>query len=149
MPQLPTPGADSGTWGDILNEFLEVAHKSDGSLILPVEICVALSDESTALAAADGVVTFRAPYAFTLTGIRLSLNTASSSGVVRVDVKVGGTSVFSTLPTIDANEKTSVTAAAPAVISDGSVTDDAEIALDIDAAGTGAAGLKAWILGTR
>ncbi len=30
MPQLPTPGGDTGTWGDILNEFLEVGHSADG-----------------------------------------------------------------------------------------------------------------------
>ncbi len=30
MPQLPTPGGDSGTWGNVLNEFLEVGHAADG-----------------------------------------------------------------------------------------------------------------------
>jgi hypothetical protein len=33
MAELPIPGADSGTWGNILNSFLEVAHNSDGTLI--------------------------------------------------------------------------------------------------------------------
>jgi hypothetical protein len=33
MPQLPTPGADSGTWGTILNEFLQVGHHTDGTNI--------------------------------------------------------------------------------------------------------------------
>jgi len=32
MARLPTPGGDDGTWGDILNQFLEVAHNPDGSL---------------------------------------------------------------------------------------------------------------------
>jgi hypothetical protein len=32
MARLPTPGADDGTWGDILNDFLDVAHAADGSL---------------------------------------------------------------------------------------------------------------------
>lgn len=32
MPRLPNPGSDSGTWGNILNEFLEVSHNSDGTL---------------------------------------------------------------------------------------------------------------------
>jgi hypothetical protein len=32
LPSLPTPGGDAGTWGDELNEFLEVAHESDGRL---------------------------------------------------------------------------------------------------------------------
>ena len=32
MARLPNPGADSGTWGTILNDFLAQAHNSDGSL---------------------------------------------------------------------------------------------------------------------
>lgn len=32
MARLPTPGGDDGNWGDILNEYLSVAHSSDGSL---------------------------------------------------------------------------------------------------------------------
>lgn len=32
MARLPVPGADEGTWGNLLNEFLEVEHNSDGSL---------------------------------------------------------------------------------------------------------------------
>lgn len=30
--RLPTPGADDGTWGDVLNDFLEVEHNADGTL---------------------------------------------------------------------------------------------------------------------
>jgi len=30
--RLPNPGSDDGTWGDILNAFLEVSHNSDGTL---------------------------------------------------------------------------------------------------------------------
>lgn len=32
MARLPTPGSDDGTWGGVLNEFLNVAHNSDGTL---------------------------------------------------------------------------------------------------------------------
>jgi hypothetical protein len=31
--RLPTPGGDDGTWGNILNGFLEVSHNSDGTLV--------------------------------------------------------------------------------------------------------------------
>jgi hypothetical protein len=31
--RLPIPGQDDGTWGDILNGFLEVSHNQDGTLI--------------------------------------------------------------------------------------------------------------------
>lgn len=30
--RLPIPGEDNGTWGDILNAFLQVSHNSDGGL---------------------------------------------------------------------------------------------------------------------
>ena len=32
MARLPVPGADNGVWGDVLNDFLQVAHNSDGTL---------------------------------------------------------------------------------------------------------------------
>lgn len=32
MPRKPLPGSDTGTWGSILNEFLDVAHNADGTL---------------------------------------------------------------------------------------------------------------------
>lgn len=32
MARLPEPGKDSGTWGNILNEFLSQAHAADGTL---------------------------------------------------------------------------------------------------------------------
>lgn len=32
MSRLPIPGSDDNTWGDILNDFLSVAHNSDGTL---------------------------------------------------------------------------------------------------------------------
>jgi hypothetical protein len=31
MPRLPKPGQDAGQWGDILNDYLSVTHKSDGT----------------------------------------------------------------------------------------------------------------------
>ena len=30
--RLPIPGGDNGTWGDILNSFLDVSHNSDGTI---------------------------------------------------------------------------------------------------------------------
>ena len=32
MARLPIPGQDNGTWGDILNDFLDEAHTSAGAL---------------------------------------------------------------------------------------------------------------------
>ena len=114
-----------------------------------VALCVALSDETTAITTGDAKATFRAPFAFTLTAVRATLSTASSSGTPTVDINEGGSTILGTKVTIDANEKTSTTAATPPVISDSAIADDAELVFDIDVAGTGATGLKVWMLGTR
>jgi hypothetical protein len=37
MARLPNPGSDDGVWGEILNEFLEVEHNADGTLIRGAE----------------------------------------------------------------------------------------------------------------
>lgn len=121
------------------------------SAALPIEIQVACSDETTALTAGAGKVTFRTPCAMTVTAVRASLTTAQSSGTIfTVDINEGGTSILSTKLTIDNTEKTSTTAATPPVISDTSLADDAEITVDIDQIGDGTAkGLKVTIIGTR
>lgn len=109
---------------------------------IPPHIVVALSDETTDLTTGDARVTIRAPRALNLTGVRASLNTASTSGAVTVRIKESGTTIFSTNLTIDQDEKTSTTAATAAVISDTAIADDAELTFDIVGAGTGAKGLK-------
>lgn len=123
-----------------------VAGLSD---IPPKVIGIAVSDESTALTAGIGKITFRVPFAITLTAVRASLKTAQASGsIFTVDINEGGASILSTKLTIDNTEKTSTTAATPAVISDASLADDAEITIDIDQIGDGTAkGLKIWLIG--
>lgn len=114
-----------------------------------VSIGIACSDETTAIETGTAKATFRMPYAMTLTDVRATLTTASSSGAVVVDVNEGGATILSTKITIDATEKTSETAATPPVISDTALADDAEITVDIDVAGTGATGLKVWLVGKK
>lgn len=121
------------------------------SKALPTEIQAAASDETTALTTGTAKVTFRMPYAMTVTAVRASLSTAQASGTIfTVDINEGGTSILSTKLTIDNTEKTSTTAATPAVISDSALADDAEITIDIDQIGDGTAkGLKITLIGTR
>lgn len=120
-------------------------------LTLPVVIQLACSDLTTALTTGTTKAYFRAPYAFTLTGVRASLGTAQTSGsIFTVDINEAGTSVLSTKLTIDNTEKTSTTAATAAVISDSSIADDSEISVDIDQVGDGTAkGLIITLIGTR
>lgn len=129
---------------------ITASQVSDPTNIKSIEsIGVALSDETTAITTGTAKVTIRMPYAFTLTAVRANLNTASSSGLPTVDINENGSTILSTKLTIDASEKTSTTAATAAVISDANLADDAEITFDIDVAGTGAKGLKVWLIGTR
>lgn len=112
-------------------------------------IIIACSDETTALTTGTAKVTFRMPYAFTLTAVRASVTTAPTGSVLTVDINEGGSTILSTKLTIDATEKTSTTAATPPVISDGSLADDAEITIDIDTVGStvAGAGLKVALIG--
>jgi hypothetical protein len=115
------------------------------------EMIVAVGDETTTITTGTAKVTFRMPVAVDVTKVKASLTTASSSGLPTVDINVNGTSLLTTKLTIDANEKTSETAATAAVIDttqDNWSADD-EITIDIDVAGTGAKGLKVTIIGTR
>lgn len=112
-------------------------------------LILAIGDETTAITAGTAKVTFRMPFAMTLSAVRASLTTASSSGTPTFDINDGGTTILSTKLTIDANERTSTTAATAAVISDTALADDAEITIDVDTAGTGAAGAKIALIGTR
>jgi hypothetical protein len=118
---------------------------------LPDQIQLACSDETTALTAGTAKVTFRMPYAMTLTAVRASVTTAPTGSTLVVDINEGGTSVLSTKLSIDATEKTSTTAATAAVISDSSLANDAEITIDIDQIGStvAGAGLKVILIGTR
>lgn len=111
----------------------------------------AASDETTALTVGTGKLTFRMPFAFKLVEVRISVTTAPTGSGMTVDINEGGVSIFSTPLTIDAGEKTSVTAATPAVLSDTTLADDAEMTVDIDAIGAtvAGAGLKVVLIGYR
>lgn len=106
---------------------------------------VAISDETTALTASTAKVTFRAPRAATVTGVRLSVGTAPTGSTLIVDINEAGTSILSTKLSIDVSEKTSTTAASAAVISDSSIADDAEITIDVDQIGSTIAGAGAKV----
>jgi len=117
----------------------------------PVEIGVAISDETSDLTTGTAKITFRAPYAFTLTEVRANVKTAATGSVLTFDINENGVSVLSTLLTIDAGEETSETAATPPVISDSAIGDDSEMTIDIDQIGStvAGAGLKVALIGVR
>lgn len=139
LPVVQSSTTKKADFNDILN-------------LVPTYIAVACSDESTALTTGTAKVTFRMPFAMTLTDVRASLTGAgSTSGTTTIDINESGTTILSTKLTIDYSEKTSETAATAAVISDTALADDAEITIDIDAVTGGAdeTGLKVYLIGTR
>ena len=115
------------------------------------DLMLACSDESTNLTTSTSAVTFRVPFGMYLNSVRASVNVAPVGSTIIVDVKQNGTSIFSTLLSIDANEETSTTAAVPAVISNRNLTDDAKIVVSINQVGSSTAGrgLKLTFKGYR
>lgn len=114
-------------------------------------IIISVFGESESSTTGGAKVTWRMPYAMTLTGIRSSAYSASTGSAEQYDLNEEGVSVLSTPLTMDAGENTSTTAAVPAVISDSALADDAEMAIDVDTIGSSTAtvGLKIYLLGYR
>jgi hypothetical protein len=131
-----------------VKSYVDAALSNNGDTY---DLPIAASDETSALTTGTGKITLRAPRAFRLFAVRASLNTAQTSGaLVTVNVKVNGTSVFSTKITIDNGEKTSATAATPPVLTGSAIliADDSEITIDVDQIGDGTAkGLKVNLIG--
>lgn len=105
---------------------------SCNALIIPC------TDETSDISTGTAVVTFRHPWDCILLGVRASVTTAPTGSTIQVDVNHEGTSVFSTPLTIDAGEKTSVTAATQSVLTSDPyyIADDDEITIDIDQVGS-------------
>ena len=80
------------------------------------DICIPLTGESNYLTVSTLLTIGYWPRATVLTAIPIwMLNTAPTGAAAQFDIRVGGTSIFATLPTIDATKTNSPASAAPAV----------------------------------
>src|SRR6266567_4136675 len=77
MARLPTVGADDGNWGTVLNQFLQVAHNSDGTL---TSVGVTLVAASNAPAAVKNVATYVCDGTSDDVEIQAALNAIPSGG---------------------------------------------------------------------
>jgi hypothetical protein len=148
LPGNPTTTTQSS--GNSSTRIATTAFVADAVAKQPEVLMFAVSDETTDLTTGTDAITFRMPFAMTLTSCRASVTTAPTGSTIIVDIEESGTTIFSTKLTIDASEKTSTTAT-PSVISDGALADDAEMSVNIDQVGSTipGAGLKITLIGTR
>lgn len=155
--QIADPNTDTiyfwddsaGIWAGLVpTPALEI---SGTSLRVIESITIAASDETTNITTGTNKVTWRMPYAFTLTAVRASVNTAPVGSTIIIDINEGGTTILSTKLSIDASELTSTTAASAAVISDTALADDAAMSIDFDQVGssTPGKGVKVTLIGYR
>ena len=117
-----------------------------GNVAPTLSFIVSLTAEDGDLTVADNLAQIRLPFAFTLTEVRAFVNTAPTGAALTFDITEGGSTILSTLLTIDVSEKTSESAATPPVISDSSLADDAIIGFNCDVIGSSTAGAGAKIM---
>ncbi|OUL17302.1 hypothetical protein B0X78_00290 [bacterium AM6] len=145
---------DAGTWlasGDMLRVAaapdLQCFELVDRTVLLGTNIAAGVTKDSLVL-----------PYGLLLDpvgsgGIYATLSTAQATGLVlTVDVNRNGISILSTKLTFDNNERSTTTAALPAVFEvNGNVLNKGdEITIDVDQIGTAAAkGLRVYLVGQR
>lgn len=151
MPSLPTQG-QAAPWGvngtEGLNPWLLTGHNSDGTNKIIRTYQLKIFDDASVITTGDGKLIFVIPpelNGLNLTDVDAFVTTNSSSGSPTVQVRnvTDAFDMLSTRITIDPNEPTSYTAAAPPVIDtahDDVATGDL-LAIDVDVAGTGAKGL--------
>jgi len=110
---------------------------------------VSLTAEDGDATVADNLAQIRMPFAFELTSVRAFCNTAPTGAGLTFDITEAGSTILSTLLTIDATEKTSSTASTPVVISDSTLALDAIIGFNCDVIGStlAGAGIKIVLIG--
>jgi hypothetical protein len=90
MSRLPVPGSDDNTWGDVLNDYLGVAHNADGTLKNSA-VSGATSDDTSnqrVKVSKGGTVVGTRPQLNLIQGSNVTLTTADNSGSNRVDVTI-------------------------------------------------------------
>lgn len=136
---------DDGAGGFVLCSQPQVEYVSE-SIVCPV------TGPADPVALGTGKFTFRMPYVgnFQITSVVAVLQVAQTSGSpLTLDIKRAGSTIFSTLLTIDNGEKSNATAAAAYALNAANiVTDDLEVNIDVTQIGDGTArGLTVTLIG--
>ncbi|HVX24079.1 MAG TPA: hypothetical protein VG992_01920 [Candidatus Saccharimonadales bacterium] len=137
MTRLPHPGGDNNVWGDLLNDFLEVEHNSDGSLknvARPSDLDAKLSKSGGTM---TGSLTLHADptanlHAATKQYVDTTVSTSSPSvpdattttkGIVQLAGDLGGTAATPTVPGLSGKtDKSTLTTKGDIYVASGSAT---------------------------
>ena len=130
MARLPLSGADNGTWGDILNDFLTVSHASDGTLKSSAVTDVGAASDATVVhntgsETVAGTKTFSASpvvpsptlgsqaanktYVDSVAGAGAPDATTSSKGIVQLAGDLAGTAAAPTVPGLTTKQDSDAT----------------------------------------
>lgn len=103
MARLPTPGQDDGTWGAILNDFLQQALNTDGS-IKAAAISATGAELTTRKGQANGYAPLDSsglvPTSNLPAGSSTPDATSGTKGVVQLAGDLGGTAASPTVPAL-------------------------------------------------
>jgi hypothetical protein len=137
MARLPIPGADENTWGQVLNDFLSVAHASDGTLTSSSVTDAGGASDSTVVhnsgsETVAGTKTFSASpvvptpslgsqaanktYVDSVAGAGAPDASPSTKGIVQLAGDLGGTGTAATAPIISDGAITNAKVASGAAI---------------------------------
>ncbi len=129
---------------DVYSLASQIAHITSSyaaSLTKPSVIAFACSDETTQLVSGSALGTFYMPYSLAVSNIKASL-TISGSSSSSIDILKNGTTVFAAPMIISASYYTASRVPTVTGFNSGD-----RIQVDLNTAGTSAAGLKIYILG--
>lgn len=167
MARLPQPGGDNGTWGQVLNDFLSVAHASDGTISPSAGIPDnsisggKLQDNSvtnTQLltgSGADGQVLTKdagAAGGFAWTSVAGSPDaTTSTKGLIQLSNDLGGTATAPTVPALaNKADKTTTISAGTGLTGGGDLSANRSLSVSYGTtAGTAAQGDDTRITGAE
>jgi len=129
----------------LTGDILDLVYDADDAVfsvqnLAPLETCTVAPGTQVDAVTTGTKFTYPGFPGCKVIAVVMSVVTASSSGTITFNIKEGGTTIFSTTPTIDQGETSSITAATPCVISDHSIANNATVTFTIDGAGTNAAG---------
>lgn len=152
-PSTPTNG---DMWynstGNVLKSRINGTTVTIGSANPVFEQGLALGDLTTAMTASGATVVgyYTVNRATTLSSILFSVLTAPTGAALEFDAKKNGTTIFSTKPTIDAGEFSTLTASVPQVLSTTTFAAGDVITFFITQVGStiAGAGPQAYMLGT-